>query len=111
MAILHINLLQSDCQAALKQADYETKSLGAERNQWFTKYTQLNNELEERQRLLKADCQKRMVEKFREFVRDWNRDRGIYFIQSFLPSQQISSGAGCAQARGPIGSLRRPDNY
>jgi len=64
---------------ALNETSYQVKQLELERNLWHTKYNDLAKSIDEMKMKMKADCQKQLQDRFRQFVSDWNRqDLGRY---------------------------------
>jgi len=64
--------MKSTFERALKVAEHDNRALEADRDQWHTKYQKLVNDLEERERRLTAEVQRRLTEKCNEVQREFN---------------------------------------
>jgi hypothetical protein len=68
---------KSSFKDALNETGYQVKQLELERNLWHTKYNDLAKGIDEMKMKMKADCQKQLQYRFRQFVSDWNRRKSF----------------------------------
>ena len=62
---------------ALDATAHQIKDLELERNEYYAKYNDLVDSLEEMKLKMKADFQKQFQDRFHQFVSDWNRRKAL----------------------------------